>query len=198
VVGIDRLTGNGMMNLVVGMTGASGALATRILLEKSQWPVTLVSSRMGRVVYEQEVGPFAELEALAAEVWKDSDLTAPIASGSVPTVAMVVMPCSANTLAKVAHGLADSLVSRAVHCHLKEGRRVILGVREAPWTLMNCENAAKVSQAGGMVMPISPPYYMMKGRDPEQVSVKEMLEYYIDHLLAILGQSAPKTWEDIR
>ena len=70
------------MNLIVAMTGASGALATKLLVEKSQWPVTLVASRMGRVVYEQEAGPFRELEALAAEIWKEGDLTAPIASGS--------------------------------------------------------------------------------------------------------------------
>ena len=54
------------MNLVVAMTGASGSLATKLLVEKSQWPVTLVASKMGRFVYEQEAGPFAELEAMAA------------------------------------------------------------------------------------------------------------------------------------
>ncbi|MEN7974018.1 MAG: flavoprotein, partial [Verrucomicrobiota bacterium] len=112
------------MDLVVAMTGASGALATKLLIEKSQWPVALVASRMGRVVYEQEVGPFSELEALAAKVWDDSDLTAPIASGSVPTAGMVIVPCSTNTLGKVAVGIADSLVTRSAHCQLKEGRRL--------------------------------------------------------------------------
>jgi 4-hydroxy-3-polyprenylbenzoate decarboxylase len=186
------------MNLVVAMTGASGALATRLLVEKSQWPVTLVASKMGRVVYEQEAGPFKELEAMAAEVWKDGDLTATIASGSVPTVGIVILPCSANTLGKVAAGIADSLVTRAAHCQLKERRKVVLCVRETPWTLMNAQNAATVSAAGGTVMPISPPYYMAKGRNPDEVSVKEMLGYYVDHVLSLFGQAAPKTWEDIR
>jgi len=186
------------MNLVVAMTGASGALAAKLLMEKSQWPVTLVASKMGRVVYEQEAGPFKELEALAAEVWKDGDLTAPIASGSVPTVGMVVLPCSANTLGKVASGIADSLVSRAVHCQLKEGRKVVLCVRETPWTMLNAQNAATFAAAGGTVMPISPPYYMAKGRNPDDVSIKEMLGYYVDHVLSILGQPAPVTWEDVR
>ena len=186
------------MNLVVGMTGASGALATRLLLEKSQWPVTLVASRMGRVVYEQEAGPFAELEALAAEVWKDADLTATIASGTVPTAGMAIIPCSANTLGKIASGIADSLVTRAAHCQLKEGRKVVLCIREAPWTLLNIKNAERIAGAGGTVMPMSPPYYFMKGRNPDEVSVKEMLGHYVDHVLSLFGQGSPQTWEDIR
>ena len=64
------------------------------------------------------------LKENADQVWKDSDLSATVSSGSVPTVGMVVVPCSANTLGKVSHGIADSLVSRAVHCHLKERRKV--------------------------------------------------------------------------
>jgi len=186
------------MNLVVAMTGASGALATKLLMEKSQWPVTLVASKMGRFVYEQEVGPFGELEALAGEIWKDGDLTATIASGSVPTSGMVILPCSANTLGKVASGIADSLVTRAAHCQLKEGRRVVLCIREAPWTLLNAQNAANIAAAGGTVMPMSPPYYMAKGRDPATVSMAEMLGYYVDHVLSLFGQEAPKTWKDIR
>ncbi len=186
------------MNLVVAMTGASGALATKLLIEKSQWPVTLVASQMGRVVYEQEVGPFKELEKLASSVWKDGDLTAPIASGSVPTIGMVILPCSANTLGKVAGGIADSLVTRAAHCQLKEGRKVVLCVREAPWTLINAKNAATVAAAGGTIMPVSPPYYMAKDRDPSEVSIVEMLGYYVDHVLSLFGQTAPKTWEDVR
>ncbi len=186
------------MNLVVAMTGASGALATKLLMEKSQWPVTLVSSKMGRVVYEQEVGPFAELEERAGEVWKDADLTATIASGTVPTAGMVIMPCSANTLGKVASGIADSLVTRAAHCQLKEGRKVVLCIREAPWTVLNIQNAERVATAGGTIMPMSPPYYFMKGRDPDEISVKEMLGHYCDHVLSLFGQGSPQTWEDIR
>ncbi len=186
------------MKLVVAITGASGALAARLLIEKSQWPVTLVASRMGRYVYEQEAGPFEELEAMAAEVWKDGDLSASIASGSVPTVGMVILPCSANTLGKAAAGIADSLVTRAAHCQLKEGRKVVLCVREAPWTLINTQNAARVAEAGGTIMPMSPPYYMAKDRDPNTVSMAEMLGYYCDHVLSLFGQAAPKTWEDIR
>ncbi len=186
------------MNLVVAMTGASGALAAKLLIEKSQWPVTLVASKMGRVVYEQEVGSFKDLEVMASTVWKDGDLTATIASGSVPTVGMVILPCSANTLGKVGAGIADSLVTRAAHCQLKEGRKLVLCVREAPWTLINTQSAATVAAAGGTIMPISPPFYMAKGRDPNEVSIVEMLSYYVDHVLSLFGQEPPRTWADVR
>jgi 4-hydroxy-3-polyprenylbenzoate decarboxylase len=186
------------MNLVVALTGASGGWATKRLLEKSQWPVTLVASEMGRVVYEKEAGPFAELEALAAEVWKDTDLTATISSGTVSTAGMVILPCSVNTLGKIAAGVADSLVTRAAHCHLKEGRKVILCIREAPWTSINARNAAAIAAAGGTIMPLSPPYYMVKDRNPDEVSISEMLGFYVDHVLSILGQDPPRTWADIR
>ncbi len=186
------------MNLIVAMTGASGSLATKLLIEKSQWPVTLVASKMGRVVYEQEAGPCKELEALADTVWKDGDLTATIASGSVPTAGMVILPCSTNTLAKVGAGIADSLVTRAAHCQLKEGRKLVLCVREAPWTLLNAQSAVCVATAGGTIMPISPPFYMAKGCDPNEVSIVEMLGYYVDHVLSLFGQTAPQTWADKR
>ena len=186
------------MNLIVALTGAPGSYVAKALVEKSQWPVTLIASKMGQMVYEQEVGPFAELEAKVDQIWQDGNLAATVSSGSVPTVGMVVAPCSANTLGKVASGIADSLVSRAAHCHLKERRKVVLCVREAPWSMINAENATKVAAAGGIVMPVSPPYYMGKGRTPEEITVAEMLGYYADHVLALFGQSAPNTWEDVR
>ena len=187
-----------MKHLILGITGASGAWAARLLAEKSQWPIALVASRMGRLVYEQEVGAFSELEAHAAEVWDEGDLTAPMASGSVPAAGMVILPCSANTLGKVAAGISDSLLTRAAHCQLKEGRRTVFCVREAPWTRMNLQNAERIAGAGGTIMPLSPPCYMVKGRDLNAVSMAEMLGYYVDHILSLLGQEAPQTWKDVR
>lgn len=186
------------MNLIVALTGASGALAAKLLLERSQWPVTLVASRMGRVVYEQEVGRFDDLAAQADTVWNDQDLTASIASGSVPSVGMVILPCSINTLAKIGGGIGDSLITRAAHCQLKERRPLLLCVREAPWTLISAQSAVSVAAAGGTVMPLSPPFYMMKGRNPNDVSMTELLGWYADHVLSFLGQPSPVNWEDIR
>ena len=80
---------------------------------------------------------------------------------------MVILPCSTDTLGKVAGGIADSLITRAAHCHLKERRKLVLCIRESPWSLIDLENARKVAAAGGIIMPISPPYYMAAGRPPE-------------------------------
>ena len=132
------------------------------------------------------------------QVWQDGNLTATVSSGSVPTIGMIIVPCSANTLGKISAGIADSLVSRSAHCHLKEGRRVVLCVREAPWSAITSRNAASISASGGTVMPISPPYYMGKGRLPDEIKVSEMLGFYADHVLALFGQESSQTWADVR
>lgn len=185
------------MNLVVAVTGATGAVAAKLLVRRSSWPVALVASRWGRDVYTRECGPFEELAAAAHVVYDDGDMTAAIASGSVPTVGMVVLPCTANTLAKIAAGLDDTLIARAAHCHLKERRRLILCVREAPWSLIDCENARTVSLAGGIVMPMSPPFYM-PGKPPESTTLLDVMTAYVDRVLALLGQPAERNWESVK
>ena len=185
------------MNLIVAITGASGVLAARTLMEKSPWPVTLVASRWGREIYERECGAFDELAARAAQVFSDDDLAAPISSGSVPTVGMVIVPCSCNALAQVAGGLGGTLIARAAHCHLKERRRLVLCVRETPWTLIDIDNARAVSTAGGIIMPISPPFYMAAGKPPEQVTLAELMAAYADRVLALLGLPPESTWETV-
>jgi 4-hydroxy-3-polyprenylbenzoate decarboxylase len=186
------------VNLVLAVTGATGSLAAKILMERSPWRVDLVASRWGRSVYEQECGEFRLLEEHAGRVFEDADLAAPIASGSVPTAGMVVLPCSTNTLAAVAAGLGDTLITRAAHCHLKEGRKLVLCVRETPWTLIDIENARRVSAAGGTIMPVSPPFYMEAGQDPQDVSLADLTATFVDRVLAVLGHEAKRNWENVR
>ena len=183
------------MNLVLAITGASGALAAELLLKRSSWPVTLVASRWGKDVCERELGPFRQLADAADEVLDNGDLAAPIASGSAPTAGMVVVPCSCHTLAQIASGLSDTLIARAAHCHLKERRKLVVCVRETPWSLVDLDNARTVTAAGGVVMPISPPFYMTAGRSPDDVTMTELLSAYVDRVLAILGHPAESTWE---
>lgn len=186
------------MNLVLAVTGATGALAARVLLDRSPFPVTLISSRWGKSVFTRECGPYDQFAARADRTYEDDDLAAPVSSGSVPTLGMVILPCSTNTLARIAAGLADSLITRAAHCHLKEGRKLVLCVRETPWTLIDIENARRVSAAGGVVMPISPPLYMEEGRDPREIDLETITISYVDRVLAVLGHPAGRTWEDVR
>lgn len=186
------------MNLILALTGATGAVAAKILIEKSPWPLTLVASAWGKAVYEKECGPFDELARKADKLYSDDDLTAPIASGSVPTIGMVILPCSCNTLGEVASGLGATLITRAAHCHLKERRPLVLCLRETPLSLLDLRNAVSVSEAGGLVMPISPPYYMLNTANPDTVSLRQLLDVYVDRVLAFFGQAAGRTWEDAR
>jgi 4-hydroxy-3-polyprenylbenzoate decarboxylase len=185
------------VRLVLAVTGATGARAAYLLARKSSWPVALVASEWGRKVYERECGPFRELEALADVVYDNSDLAAPISSGSVQTAGMVILPCSANTMAKVATGVADTLIARAAHCHLKEGRRLVLCVRESPWTLMDLDNARTLAAAGATIMPLSPPFYMANGKDLKTMTAEDLLEAMMERVLAVLGQEPGKTWETV-
>ena len=100
-----------------------------------------------------------ELEALADVTYKDSDLGAAIASGSYQIRGMVVVPCSAGTLAKVASGMTDNLVSRAAHVTLKERRPLVLVVREAPFSRPMLKNMLEAHDAGATILPASPGFY---------------------------------------
>ena len=185
-------------HLILGITGASGIHGARLLVEKSPWPVDLVASRWGRDVAGTECGGIEAIETLAERVFKPDDLYAPLASGSVVAVGMVVLPCSAHTLAQIASGLGDSLITRAAHCQLKECRPLILCLREAPLTLIDLENARRAAAAGAVIMPMSPPFFMFAGIDPKTVSMNDLLDAYVDRVLTLLGCSPAQTWEDVR
>lgn len=187
------------MNLVLGVTGATGSLAADRLIRKSPWPVTLVFSQWGARVYARETGaPINHLAARADAVFDDSDLAAPIASGSVATEGMVILPCSVSTIGHVAAGLGDTLIHRAAHCHLKERRKTVFCLRETPLTSIDLDNCKRLSDAGGIIMPLSPPFYMLEQGDPSTVSLEAVLDSYVDRVLAILGHHPDRTWEDVR
>ncbi len=185
-------------HLVVAMSGASGAYAAELLLSKSPWPTMLIASRWAREIYAHECGPFERLEEKAGQVFDNHDMMASPASGSVPTVGMVILPCSANTMGQVAAGLADTLISRAAHCHLKERRPLVLGLRETPLTSIDIQNAVKADVAGAILMPLSPPFYMFKGRSPQEITLHELMDAYVDRVLSLLGHPQSTTWEDLR
>jgi len=185
------------VNLVLAITGATGAHAAELLAARSPWPVTLVASRWGKELCAREGVSFDALAGRVDTVLDNADLAAAISSGSVPTAGMVVLPCSAGTLGKIAAGIADSLITRAAHCHLKERRPLILCVRESPWSLIDLDNARRVAAAGGIIMPISPPYYMAADRSPDAVTMTELLGAYVDRVLGLLGRRPDRTWEDL-
>lgn len=149
--------------LIVGLTGASGAVYGVRLLERARVlgvETHLVATPAGILNVHHEMGlGRTELEALATEAHAPGDVGACIASGSFATDAMVIAPCSMKTLAAVAHGMGDNLLTRAADVTLKERRRLVLMVRETPFNLAHLRNMTAVTEMGGIVFPPLPAFY---------------------------------------
>jgi 4-hydroxy-3-polyprenylbenzoate decarboxylase len=180
--------------IVVGITGATGAVyAVRLLqrLKAAGHETHLVVSPAGVLNAHHELGMDRRaLEALADHAYSPADVGAAIASGSFATDAMVVAPCSMRTLAAVAHGLSDNLLTRAADVILKERRRLILMVRETPFNLAHLRNMTAVTEMGGVIFPPLPAFY----HRPQ--SIDELIDDTVERVLALLGVSgaAPKPW----
>ncbi len=150
--------------LVVGVTGASGAvlaLETLRLLGAAGIETHLVVSRGARMTIAHELGPrgMEQLAAEASHVHAPDNLAAPIASGSFRTGGMIVVPCSMRSLAAMAHGLGDNLVTRAADVVLKEKRRLVVAPREAPLHEGHLESMLKLARMGAVIAPPVPPFY---------------------------------------
>nr|CAI78884.1 3-octaprenyl-4-hydroxybenzoate carboxy-lyase [uncultured bacterium] len=179
-----------MRQIVLAITGASGApYARRLaqLLAQSDTHLHLVLSPTGQRVLAQELElPEVTVKSLIGEpasnvtMYPHDDLGAPIASGSFLTTGMVICPCSSRTLAAIASGLADNLITRAATVTLKEARRLVLVPRETPITQIEITNMLRISQAGGIVCPASPGFYML----PK--TVDELVDFVVGRVLDLL------------
>ena len=150
--------------LIVAITGASGAIYGVRLLEQlrvlPEWETHLIISNSGVLTASMELGiKRADIEALADVVHSVKDIGAAVSSGSVRTAGMVIAPCSMKTLAEIANGLADNLISRAADVALKERRRLVLLARETPLNLAHLRNMTAVTEMGGIVCPPVPAFY---------------------------------------
>src|SRR5262252_2939957 len=149
-----------MTRILVGMTGASGSVYGVDFVRRCPGEKYLVLSDWARQVLHAETGlKPSDLEPHVKRVFADSDLAAPFSSGSNRYDAFVIVPCSVSTLAKIAAGIADTLITRAAAVALKERMRLIVCVRETPLSSIALENCLKLSREGVVVMPVSPPWY---------------------------------------
>ncbi len=184
----------GARRVVVGVTGATGAVYALRLLERlrqSGCETHLVVSPAGVLNVHHELGlDRKSIEALADVAYNPADVGAAIASGSFAAEAMVVAPCSMKSLASIAHGLSDNLLSRAADVALKERRRLVLMVRETPFNLAHLRNMTAVTEMGGIVFPPLPAFY----HRPETIA--EMVDETVERVLALLGvaAAAPRSW----
>ena len=183
--------------VVVGLTGATGAVyAVRLLerLRRAGRETHLVASPAGVLNVHHELGLDRKgLEALADRSYNPSDVGAAIASGSFGTAGMVVVPCSMKTLAAVAHGYSDNLLSRAADVTLKERRRLVLMIRETPFNLAHLRNMTAVTEMGGIVFPPLPAFYHL----PQ--TIDDLVDDTVERALALLGidSAAPKSWSGL-
>jgi len=155
-----------MSRVVLGVSGASGAaLALAVVrhLAQLEAEVDLVVSGAAERTLQAECGASAydDLVALATRHHARQDIGAVIASGSAPIDGMIVAPCSMRSLAAIANGLDDNLLTRAASVQLKERRPVVLLTREAPLTLAHLRNMTAVTEMGGIILPPVPAFYLM-------------------------------------
>ena len=171
--------------IIVGISGASGAIyGVRLLQALREMPGVeshlVVSDAGWRNVQEEHGLQRAAIEALAHQVHEVHDMGAAIASGSFQCSGMVIAPCSMRTLAAVAHGLSDNLITRAADVILKERRRLVLMVRESPLHLVHLRNMVSVTEMGAIVCPPLPAFYL----HPQSVS--DIVDHSVARVLDLL------------
>ena len=152
-----------MSRIIVGITGATGVIYGVRLLERLREAAIethVVVSRWGARTLQHETRYAREdVEALATVAYRPDDLGAAISSGSFQTDGMIVAPCSAKSLAAITHGYGDNLIHRAADVVLKERRRLLLAVREAPLSEIHLENMLRLSRMGVVIFPPLPAFY---------------------------------------
>jgi 4-hydroxy-3-polyprenylbenzoate decarboxylase len=184
--------------LVVGISGASGAVYGVRLLQRARAlgaETHLVVTPSGVLNAHHELDmDRAALDVLADRSYAPGDIGACVASGSFDTAAMVVAPCSMKTLAAIAHGFGDNLLTRAADVTLKERRRLILLVRETPFNLAHLRNMTAVTEMGGIVFPPLPAFYN------KPATIDDLVDDTVERVLALAGidRAAPKVWQGLR
>ena len=150
--------------IIVGITGASGSIYAKVLLDqlvvlKDQIDaVGIVMSKNAKDVWEFELGNDSYKD-YPFKYYEKNDFMAPFASGSAQYKTMIVAPCSMGTLARIATGVSNDLVTRAADVILKERRKLILVNRDTPLNLIHINNMKTITEAGGIIMPASPSFY---------------------------------------
>ncbi len=174
--------------VVVAITGASGSVYAKVLLEKlaklnSQVKETgLVMSNNAKEVWRYELGN-SDYENLPFKSYHKDDFFAPFASGSAKYNIMFVCPCSMGTLARIATGISNDLTTRAADVILKERRKLILIVRDTPYSIIHLNNMKTITEAGGIICPASPSFYS------KPQSFEELAATVIDRALDLAGLS---------
>jgi len=172
------------MEYVLGITGSSGIIYGARLLERLPHKRVLILSRGAEKVIEKELGERKFLNDLiekADEFHWEEELDAPQSSGSHLFDAYVICPASMNTVAKIAAGISDNLITRVASVAMKESRKFIVVFRETPLSYIHLRNLTEISRGGGVVMPASPGFYHM----PKDIN--EIIDFMVSRILDQIG-----------
>jgi 4-hydroxy-3-polyprenylbenzoate decarboxylase len=171
------------MKIIVGITGASGSIYAVSLLQAlslRNCEIFGVCSRMGQEVMQSECG--VSSKDFPSVIWsKPDDMFSSIASGSNCADAMIITPCSMNTLSCVAHGISNNLLQRAAAVMLKESRKLVVTPRETPLSIIHLEAMLKLAKAGAIILPATPAFY----KQPH--SIQDLVDFITERILQIIN-----------
>ena len=175
-----------MNKIIVAISGASGSIYAKLLLDKlaaikSQWAdLNIVITDNAKIVWQTEIGDNT-YNNYDATYFEKNDFMAPFASGSANFNIMIIVPCSMGTIARIASGLSNDLISRAADVILKERRKLICVVRETPYNSIHLRNMETITQAGGIICPASPSFYS------RPKTIEEAVSTVIDRVIHLAG-----------
>ena len=175
-----------MHKIVVAITGASGSIYPKILLNKLQsvrdhWEsLAIVITDNAKLVWQTELENNS-YDSYEAKYYSKTDFTAPFASGSGDYDIMIIIPCSMGTLGRIAGGISNDLISRAADVILKERRKLICVVRDTPYNLIHLRNMETITLAGGIICPATPSFYS------KPKTIDEVASTVVDRVLDLAG-----------
>lgn len=172
--------------IAVAITGASGSIYAKVILDKlfaltDQWDdISIVMTDNAKEVWKTELKN-TSFEHYAAKVYTITDFSAPFASGSGNYDTMIIVPCSMGTLGRIAAGISNDLITRAADVVLKEKRKLICVIRDAPYNLIHIRNMETITLAGGIICPASPSFYS------NPATFEELAATIVDRILDLAG-----------
>ncbi len=181
------------MRFIIAITGASGQIFALRLLEilKSYAELHLIISNAAKITlpYELDI-QIDDMAKHANYVYSEDDLDAPFASGTFKHDGMVVIPCSMKTLSAIAYSFSDNLIVRAADVTLKERRKLILAVRETPLNMNHIRAMLRACEAGAIIMPITPSFYI------KPKNIEEIVDHFSKRVAEMLGVNVDyKRWK---
>ena len=173
--------------IIIAITGASGSIYAKRLLEKIQTIQSqveicdIVFSSTAKEIWMYELGTVPVDLGGRYTIYEKNDFYAPFASGSAGYDVMIIIPCSMGTLGRIASGVSDDLITRAADVMLKERKRLILVVRETPYNLIHLKNMTLLTEAGAIISPATPSFYSL----PQ--SIDELVDTVVNRVLDLAG-----------